>query len=126
MVKNAASPSTEPQLIYNGACPVCDAGVQAFRSNDGRVAYTDIVAAPEVLEAHALTAEDVQHRVHAVVADGRLVRGVDAVAVMLRARRGWRWAGALLGLPGLRQFGWLAYEIAAFLLFRWNKWKGNF
>ncbi|MEM6622598.1 MAG: DUF393 domain-containing protein [Pseudomonadota bacterium] len=114
------------QLIYNGACPVCDAGVQAFRADDGQTGYVDITTAPQILTRHGLTAQDVQFRVHALAPDGRLVRGIDAVAVMLSLKRGWGWAGALLGWPVFRQLGWLAYETAAIVLFRWNKWRGNF
>lgn len=115
-----------PDVIYNGACPVCDAGIKAFRNDDAPVGYMDITVQPAVLEIHGLTAEDVQYRVHAVKADGSLVRGIDAVAVILAQTHRWRLIARTLGWPVLRQIGWVGYEIAAFVLFRWNKWRGNF
>ncbi|MEM9100410.1 MAG: DUF393 domain-containing protein [Pseudomonadota bacterium] len=113
-------------VIYNGACPVCDAGIEALRSKGEGASYTDIAQMPERLAEHGLTAEDVQYRLHAVTADGRLVRGIDAVAETMLVNPRWAWAGRLAQLPLLRQLGWVAYEIAAFCLFRWNKWKRNF
>ena len=112
------------QLIYNGACPVCAAGVEAFR--DDQAAYTDITEAPEILEKHGLSAMDVQYRVHAIGPNGRLVRGIDAAALLLTQKPRWRVIGQALTWPVLRQIGWVGYEITAFVLFRWNKWKGNF
>lgn len=114
------------ELIYNGACPVCDAGVRAFRDDAGSVTYTDITAKPEILEHHGLTPRDVQYRVHAVGPNGNLVRGIDAAVLLVAQKPGWRLIGKALQLPGLRQLGWIAYEATAFLLFRWNTWRGNF
>ena len=113
------------EIIYNGACPVCSAGVRAVRG-DGAADCTDIIEDSEVLHEAGLTAEEVQYRLHARTLDGRIVRGVDAIAVLLSGSPRWRWAGRLAGQPGFRQVGWVAYEVTAFLLFRWNKWKGNF
>jgi len=120
------SKTSKSDIIYNAACPVCDAGIQAFRTKDVSVAYTDITANPDILTTHGLSAEDVQYRIHAVDADGTLVRGIDAVAIVLAQKPGWRFIAHFIGWPGIRQIGWLAYEIAAFALFRWNKWRGNF
>ena len=113
-------------VIYNGNCPVCDAGIQALKTEAKGISYTDIAKRPERLAEHGLTAEDVQYRLHVFTADGNLVRGIDAVAETLLANERWSWAGRLAKLPVFRQLGWVAYEIAAFFLFRWNKWKGNF
>ena len=120
-----SKPNSTCEIIYNGACPVCSSGVSAVRSS-GNSRYTDIVREPDALCRHALTPEDVQYRLHARMPDGRLVRGIDAVAVLLSAHPRWRWAGRLAQLPVLRQLGWAGYEAAAFMLFRWNKRKGNF
>ena len=112
------------ELIYNSACPVCEAGIQKMRTD--RAAYTDIVATPEVLAAHGLTQRDVQYRLHALDREGKLVRGIDAVAVALAQPRRWRWLAPVLRAPGVRQLGWLGYEIVAAGLYRWNRWRGNF
>lgn len=117
-------PATD--VIYNGACPVCDAGIKAFRNDEADLCYTDVTIHPAILGVHGLTLEDVQFRVHAVNSDGALVRGIDAVAVILAQKPRWRLFARTLGWPVLRQIGWIGYEIAAFLLFRWNKWRGNF
>ena len=111
-------------VIYNGDCPVCDAGIEALKTDSAT--YTDIAKSPEQLRLNGLTAEDVQYRLHAVTTEGRLVRGIDAVAETLLRHKRWAWAGRLAQVTGFRHIGWLAYEVAAFVLFRWNKWKGNF
>ena len=95
---------TSCEIIYNGACPVCSAGVEAVRS-PGDARYTDITGQPETLRQHGLDAEDVQYRLHARTPDGRIVRGIDAVAALLSASPRWRWAGRLAPLPVLRQLG---------------------
>ncbi len=120
------SKQRKPDVIYNGACPVCDAGIQAFRSDDADIDYTDITTNPAILQALGLTAKDVQYRVHAIDADGVLVRGIDAVAVLLAEKPRWRLIAHALRLPIIRQIGWTGYELAAVALFRWNKWRGNF
>ena len=117
---------SKPDIIYNGACPVCDAGIQAFRNDTAEIGYTDIALNPQILSAHGLTPRDVQYRVHAITGDGSLVRGIDAVAVLLAEKPRWRLVVRALGWPVIRQIGWTGYEIAAFVLFRWNKLRGNF
>ncbi|MEM6972543.1 MAG: DUF393 domain-containing protein [Pseudomonadota bacterium] len=125
MTDTTETPTT-CDVIFNGACPVCAAGIDVLKTTEDGVEYTDIAATPEKLDALGLTAEDVQYRLHAVGPDGTLRRGIDAVAESLKSHRRWRWAGRLATLPVLRQIGWVLYELTAALLFRWNKWKGNF
>ncbi|MEO0992567.1 MAG: DUF393 domain-containing protein [Pseudomonadota bacterium] len=110
-------------VIYNGDCPVCRAGIEAMR---GEARYTDIVETPEILREHGLTERDVQYRLHVLTPEGRLVRGIDAAALTMQASPRWRWLGRLAATPLLRPVGSLAYEVLAAILFRWNRWRGNF
>ncbi|MEM7178310.1 MAG: DCC1-like thiol-disulfide oxidoreductase family protein [Pseudomonadota bacterium] len=132
MAPRPDDPAPSGDIIYNGACPVCAAGIAALRApggqthHDGETHYIDSAEHPEILARHGLSARDVQLRLHAMTPEGRLVRGIDAVAVTLCRNPRWAWAGHLVDLPVLRQIGWVAYELAALALFRWNKWRGNF
>ncbi len=118
------------EIIYNGACPVCRAGVAAVRDDGGQhggdADYADIVAEPDALSRYGLTARDVQYRLHARMTDGTVIRGAAAAAALLRTSRRWRWAGHSLDFPVFRPIAFLGYEALARLLFRWNKRRGHF
>ncbi len=118
--------SGQRQIIYNGACPVCRADVDAVRRKASATAYVDIAQAPDILSRYGLTERDVQYRLHAVTGDGRVLRGPAAASALLKSERGWRWAGFLIDFPPFRPLAWLVYEALAAVLFRWNRRRGNF
>ena len=92
-------------VFYNGACPVCRGSIERYQAaSAGRsrlIAWCDTARRPGRSSAgHAETGRVVL-RLHIVDADGRLLVGAAAFARLWRELPGYRWAGRLVGLPGI-------------------------
>jgi predicted DCC family thiol-disulfide oxidoreductase YuxK len=116
---------------YNTRCPVCDAGVDYQRKRllravrAGAVEFRDINLEPEALAVHGVGLEDIRRKLHATLADGRLLVGGDVAVEIWRRTPGDAWLAGLLGnrlmLPLTRFF----YDRLADGLYAWNRWKGR-
>ena len=118
------------EVVYNSACPVCDAGVRAQRrameqGGDCAVAWIDVTRDPEALQGEGIGVDAVRRHLYARDNAGRLYRGADAFALLWRATPGRRWLGRLIGLPILRPIARLAYDRFADLLYAWNRRNGR-
>jgi predicted DCC family thiol-disulfide oxidoreductase YuxK len=116
---------------YNTRCPVCDAGIE-FQKNRllqavkaGRIAFRDINAEPEALAAHGIGIEDIRRRLHASLADGRLLMGADVAVEIWRRTPGDGWLASLLGNPVMLPLTRFGYDRLADILYAWNRWKGH-
>ena len=50
-----------------------------------------------------------------------MLRGVDAFLALWREMPRYRWLARLVGMPGIKQLAWLAYEGAlAPIIYRWD------
>ena len=116
---------------YNGACPVCRAGIEATRATAERrgaadMAWTDIAADPGVLDPLGLQRDRVRKRLQVRDRDGRMAIGVDAAIVLWRAIPGKAWRARVIALPGLYHLSCFAYDrLLAQALFWWNRRKGR-
>ena len=101
-------------VIYNGACPICSREVAGYRrlaeDAGAPLAFADLTATD--LAAHGLTPDAAARRFH-VVADGRLLSGVDAFAALWREIPRLRWLARLVEAPMVRPIARLAYDRAA-------------
>ncbi len=92
-------------VFYNGACPVCRRSIGRYQAvSAGRsrlIAWSDAAAAPWVLKRWHVEPGAALLRLHIVDADGRLLVGAAAFARLWRELPGYRWAGLLIGLPGI-------------------------
>lgn len=109
---------TRPQppidVLYDGQCPVCQRTVRYFRRRDrhDRLNFIDITGDAFNADDYGLTQAAVMASVHAVSADGRAARGMDAMRIMMRAV-GRGWLAAPTGWPILRPiFDWLYRSFA--------------
>ena len=119
----------EPEILYNGQCPVCRAGADHYRRTGGGAfascGWTDVTKAPDALARHGVTLEAVKYRIHAVGPDGRMLSGMAAVvAIWDRMPRNRRLA-RLARLPVLNTIATGAYELAAGVLYAWNRVNGR-
>ncbi len=75
------------KLLYDGGCPFCGREVQWLKQRDGpgHLALEDISAPSFDPSPYGLSHDEVFATLHAVLPDGRIVRGVDAVAAAYRA-----------------------------------------
>ena len=113
-------------VCYNGACPVCRAEMEHYqrlsRAQALPLGWSDINDAPALFERHGIDFDTAMRRLHAIDADGRLIRGVDVFVAIWRELPRYRWAAAIVGSPLVRPLAWLAYEGAiAPLVYRWSR-----
>jgi len=84
-------------LLFDGACPLCRGEVEALRSRDrgeGRICFVDIDAPDYDPAAHAgISYREAMGRMHAIGADGRVIRDVAAFREAYRlVGMGWLYA----------------------------------
>jgi predicted DCC family thiol-disulfide oxidoreductase YuxK len=115
--------SSDCTVLYNGSCPICSREIAAYRRAADRDAphltFRDVTsdATTGDLDALGLSRDAAARRFH-VVADGRVLAGLDAFLVLWAALPGWRWLARVLGRPPLRPVAAAAYErVAAPLLY---------
>lgn len=106
-------------VIYNDTCPICSREVDVYarevKACDLPVDFSglDTVARTET----GLTREEAAKRFH-VIADGKLLSGVDAFIALWRALPRWRWLARLIDLPVIRPIAKAVYDhLLAPLLF---------
>lgn len=101
-------------LLYDGDCPICCAEVRFMQRRDdaGRLGFVDITSPSFDPSRHGLTHDDVHARLHAVLADGRVIDGVE-VFRRAYAAIGLGWVLAPTRWPVLRQITDLGYVVFA-------------
>ncbi len=122
-------PSAKLKTYYNARCPVCRAGIQAYRNSqpvggDG-LAWQDINQDEAALADQGVTRDDVWYRLHTVDESGRTLVGIDAFIAIWEQLPAYRRRARLLRLPVVRTLAYLGYEVLAFFLYRWNLWQAR-
>ncbi len=120
------TPAPVITVCYNGACPVCRAEMNHYQRIAGAHAlplgWSDINTAPELFRRYDIDFDTAMRRLHAVDADGRLIRGIDVFVAIWRVLPRHRWAAAIVGSRLVRPLAWLLYEgVVAPLVFRWSR-----
>ena len=112
-----AKTATRPVLFtvyYNGACSICRTRIAIYkmeaRRGDVPIAWCDVSEEPETLAAFGIGAEEAQRRLHVVDADGTLLAGADAFALLWSALPGYRRLGRLIASPGFSAFAHAVYD----------------
>jgi predicted DCC family thiol-disulfide oxidoreductase YuxK len=92
------------KLLYDGQCPFCRREVDWLKRRNRRLLLTfEDIADPQFDPAkYGLSRSQVNKELHGLLADGRVVRGMDAVRAAYRAI-GLGWLVAPTSLPGVRQ-----------------------
>ena len=121
----------ETVTYYNGACPVCRAGIaqtrrQAEAKGADGMAWIDVSEDPGVLDPLGLQLDPVKKRLHVLDADGNMQIGVDAAITLWRAIPGQGWKARVVSTPGIYHLGRLWYDhVLAPTLFWWNRRNGR-
>ncbi len=125
----AEKPSPRLTTYYNARCPVCSAGIRAYRGSqpegEAGLAWQDINRDEAALAAAGITRNDVWYRLHTLDETGRVLVGIDAFIAIWDRLPAYRWRARLLRLPIVRQLAHLGYEALAFPLYRWNLWRAR-
>jgi len=120
------NPPPRLTLFYDGECPFCRREVAALRRRDRRAALQlqDIAAPGFDAARYGLSREEVHRALHARTADGRILRGMEAVRAAYRAV-GLGGLAAPTGWPLLRPLFDAAYAVFARHRRRWGRRFGR-
>ncbi|MEO1191599.1 MAG: DUF393 domain-containing protein [Pseudomonadota bacterium] len=127
MAQTSASDASLLTTYYNGGCPVCRGEMTHYQKRASRLgvttlAWSDIMAEPERLDALGVTLEQAEERLIAQDADGKVLIGIDAFAAIWRRLPGYGWAAWLITRPGIYGLSKLSYNHAvAPLIAGWSR-----
>jgi predicted DCC family thiol-disulfide oxidoreductase YuxK len=134
---NTASADDKIAVYYNSACPVCRRGIewQKGQMSACAIEWIDVHASQDAVaqigaglgrdDFESTDIESVRERLHVRDAQGRVLIGADAVALMMQRTSGQRWLGRFASLPMIRPAMRWAYDAFARVLYRWNRSKGR-
>ena len=89
--------ATPLTLLYDGACPICVTEMSRLARMDRshRLRFVDIAAPGFDASPYGATREEMMTLMHAVLPDGRVLVGIDALhAAYSAVHLGWLWAPA--------------------------------
>lgn len=102
MAKTAKAPLLT--VFYDGGSSIARTRVAIYkmeaRRADIAIAWRDVSAEPDALEAHGIGFEDARRRLYVLDPDGTLLAGADAFALLWSALPGYRRLGRLIASPG--------------------------
>ena len=109
-----SEPAYPLQIFFDGACPVCAAGMAVYRRKEttGRLHFIDISSSDFDPEPYGITLEAFMYEMHAIDRDNRVYRGVEAFLAIWQAFPASNLYGmlsALLKFPGVHLLARLAY-----------------
>jgi predicted DCC family thiol-disulfide oxidoreductase YuxK len=99
------------EIFYDADCGLCSRGATRWGGLFERRGFHWLpLQTPGTTERLSADTTEVQAEMKLLLADGRIVGGAEAWAVLLRAVW-WLWPiGVLMGLPGIKIFGDLYYR----------------
>jgi len=116
----------ELTTFYNGACPVCHAGMTEYRRRSDAAAlplvFADAATDPAAAARHGITPDEALRRLYAVDGEGRLYRGFDAMLAVWQRVPRTRWLARSFGNRLTRApSAWLYEHVVSAGLYRWAK-----
>src|ERR1043166_7076633 len=104
-------PPTKPRaapalftVYYDGSCAICRTRIAIYKMEARRgevaIAWCDVSEVPDALAEFGIDAEGARRRLHVADADGTLLAGADAFALLWSALPGYRRLGRLIASPG--------------------------
>ncbi len=88
------------KVYYDGGCQVCSLEVNHYqKKNDGKVDFIDINDEQFCAADHGLDEKDVHVNLHAKLADGKIIKGVDTFIVIWQNIPGFAFLAKLIKVP---------------------------
>jgi len=102
-------------ILYDGGCSVCTGSVRYIESRDvhGEVECADLRDPDSARRFPEFSPEAVRALMHGVDTAGEVTVGIDAVRQLGGRLPWWRRVAWLLGVPGFREVGSVAYQLLA-------------
>ena len=113
MSKGASSTLGPVQVYFDGGCPVCSREMAFYREQPGADGFDwiDATRASDAVLGEDLPRSAALARMHVRLANGRLVSGAAAFAVLWRGVPRLSWLGQLLQIPPVAACAELAYRL---------------
>lgn len=113
------------KVYYNSACPVCKAGIEGQMGKESvcDIQWNDVHNNNGLVADVNSELEFVRERLHVIDEKGELQVGFNAFLAIWDNSPTEQWKAIIFGLPLLKQFGNLAYNLFAAGLYQWNKAK---
>ena len=113
------------KVYYNSACPVCKVGIEGQMDKESvcEIQWNDVHKNNTLAAEVNNELEFVRERLHVVDEHGQLQIGFDAFLAIWSNSPKEKWKAQLLGLPLIKQFSRIAYNLFASALYRWNRSK---
>ena len=113
------------KVYYNGACPICNAGIKNQRKRMEtcglkNIEWVDINTNPGAVLETGASLNQVRERLYVKDTNGQLNIGLDAFAYLWSQTNGQRWFAKLVQFPVIKQISQLTYNLFAHLLYHWN------
>ncbi len=113
------------KVYYNGACPICNAGIKNQRKRMEacglkNIEWVDINTKPDAIFETGASLNQIRERLYVKDTNGQLNIGLDAFAYLWSQTNGQRWLARLVQFPVFKQISRLTYNLFAHLLFQWN------
>lgn len=116
---DVATPTWQIKLLYDGECPLCVREVNFLRAKDagrGLVKFVDIAAEDYNPTEHGgVDFETAMERIHAVLADGRVIKNVEVFRRVYETL-GMGWVYAITRVPVIGAIADWVYGI-------WAAWR---
>lgn len=122
------------KVFYNSACPVCDAGIteqkKRFESdseNVQNIQWNDVHANNDLIDLlnSDVDLDFVRERLHIIDRHGEIQIGIDAFIALWKITPSEAWKARVVEKPVLYGISNICYNIFAFFLFRWNRFRRN-
>lgn len=115
---------TAIDVIYNSACPICDAGIkhQKKRMHGCDILWNDVHTNNAIAKELDSDIEFIRQRLHVVDASGKTHIGINAFIALWQFSPGDAWKAKLLKLPVIHQIASRLYNGFAYLLYHYNRW----
>lgn len=120
-------PAAAPlEIMYDTQCPVCDMEMARYRRDARRAGlqwrFDDVADRPELMLRYRIDTQTARKRVYVLNDDGRMISGIEAIALIWSALPGWRLLASVVRLPVIRSLADLGYDLAlAPLIWKWNE-----
>jgi predicted DCC family thiol-disulfide oxidoreductase YuxK len=110
-------------VYFNGACPVCKAGINSQKSKSTAcvIEWKDVHQENNLADEINKDLSTVRKYLHVTDSEAKQHIGINAFILLWKNSPKERWKAKLFSLPIITQFAQLGYYIFANILYCWNK-----
>lgn len=114
------------EIMYDTECPLCDMEMSRYCRDARRAGiewrFHDVADRPDLMSRYRLDTQTARKRVYVLKDDGRMISGIQAIALIWSSLPGWHRLARIVRLPVIRSVADVGYDLVlAPLIWRWNQ-----